>query len=220
MEAMRMRASVVLVLAASLLLVSDAYLFAPKPGLFSSGRPLASAMSRVQFRGKVQVAPRMNLGTVKPSELGIGKAAPANLHVVYDAANTFVDGEIVVVKRGDGGSCFGRIEPNGQNQDGSEYMICVDETNGKFVKESPKQIGKIPKLSPVFDHDTAYFPPARMHGAHIDNFAEYKRLYQQSLDDPVAFWTKISDNFHWETRWHTLNKVNFDTTKGPVSIEW
>jgi len=35
-----------------------------------------------------------------------------------------------------------------------------------------------------------------------------------------AFWSKISDEFHWEKRWDTLNDVNFDNAKGPVSIKW
>ncbi len=99
-------------------------------------------------------------------------------------------------------------------------MICVDETNGKFRKEDPLQIGKLLKKNPVFDHEATYSPPASMHGAHISTMDEYSRLYRQSLDDPQAFWSDISSQFHWETKWHTLNKVNFDTTKGPVSIEW
>ena len=35
-----------------------------------------------------------------------------------------------------------------------------------------------------------------------------------------AFWSKIADDFHWEKRWDKLNEVNFDNTKGPVSIKW
>lgn len=212
-----LRTSAIIILAACLL-ESYAYNLSPMSALFQR-RPLSSASSRRNLRRGVQFAPKMNLGTVKPSELGIGKATPSTLHVVYDSSSTFVDGEIVVVKRGDGAPCFGRIEPNGKTQEG-KYLVCVDETNGKFVKEAPVSIGKIPKKSPVFDHEAAFAPPATVHQAHINSFDEYTRLYRQSLDDPVAFWSVISDNFHWETRWHTLNKVNFDTTKGPVSIEW
>ena len=63
-------------------------------------------------------------------------------------------------------------------------------------------------------------PPKEMAGAYVGNMDEYEKMYRQSLDDPEAFWSKIADDFHWEKRWDTLNEVNFDGSKGPVSIKW
>jgi hypothetical protein len=151
------------------------------------------------------------------------------LKTTYETSNKFAEGEIVVVKRGDGASCFGRIETVSQGPGGPEYMICVDESNGKFLKESSRQIGKLSSVAidtsvHMDGHghcvEAVYEPPSRMKGAHVSTMDEYFRLYRQSLDEPEAFWSEISNRFHWETKWHTLNKVNFDTTKGPVSIEW
>lgn len=31
---------------------------------------------------------------------------------------------------------------------------------------------------------------------------------------------RVSQDFHWHKKWDTLEKTNFDKTKGPVSIEW
>ena len=59
-----------------------------------------------------------------------------------------------------------------------------------------------------------------MKGAHVGSMKEYKRMYRESIDNPQAFWSEISAGFHWDKPWHTLNKVNFDATKGPISIEW
>jgi hypothetical protein len=198
---------------------SDGFALNPRssfPSVAHTAR--ARYLSPIKFRNPT-FATKMNLGTAKPSDIGIGKAPPPGVHAIYDSSNTFVEGELVVVKRVDGGTCFGRIE-SAATEGGSEYLICVDETNGKFRKEDPLQIGKLLKKNPVFDHEATYSPPASMHGAHISTMDEYSRLYRQSLDDPQAFWSDISSQFHWETKWHTLNKVNFDTTKGPVSIEW
>jgi len=63
-------------------------------------------------------------------------------------------------------------------------------------------------------------PPKEMAGAYVTSMDEYDKMYRQSLDEPEAFWSKISDDFHWEKRWDTLNDVNFDNAKGPVSIKW
>ena len=56
--------------------------------------------------------------------------------------------------------------------------------------------------------------------AHIASMDEYRRMYRESIENPHAFWSAISDRFYWETKWHTVNKINFNTAKGPISIEW
>lgn len=38
--------------------------------------------------------------------------------------------------------------------------------------------------------DDVFFPPPKRvsEGSHISSFAEYKRLYDQSIQDPDSFW--------------------------------
>ena len=63
-------------------------------------------------------------------------------------------------------------------------------------------------------------PPKEMAGAYVDSMEQYEKMYKESLEDPEGFWSKIADDFHWEKRWDKLNEVNFDNTKGPVSVKW
>jgi acetyl-CoA synthetase len=63
-------------------------------------------------------------------------------------------------------------------------------------------------------------PPKEMAGAYVDSMDQYEKMYKESLEDPEKFWSKIADDFHWEKRWDKLNEVNFDNTKGPVSVKW
>lgn len=45
-------------------------------------------------------------------------------------------------------------------------------------------------------------------------------MYEESIEDPDKFWSKIAEDFHWEKKWHKLQEVNFDRSKGPISVEW
>ncbi|MGV9199323.1 MAG: acetate--CoA ligase [Promethearchaeia archaeon] len=36
---------------------------------------------------------------------------------------------------------------------------------------------------------------------HEENLEKYKKLHQQSLEDPEGFWTPIAENIHWYKRW-------------------
>lgn len=58
--------------------------------------------------------------------------------------------------------------------------------------------------------------------AHVKSMAEYKKMYKNSIDDPVEFWSDIAKQFHWET---PIDKdkfwsYNFDVSKGDVYIKW
>ncbi|MCG8617160.1 MAG: acetate--CoA ligase, partial [Desulfobacterales bacterium] len=56
--------------------------------------------------------------------------------------------------------------------------------------------------------------------AWIQNIDQYKEMYQQSIDDPEAFWGKIADEFYWEKKWDKVRDFNYSISKGPVFIEW
>lgn len=47
--------------------------------------------------------------------------------------------------------------------------------------------------------------------------SEYDQLYQQSIQNPDAFWAKQAEQLHWFEKWQTVKKTNFDK---PVSVEW
>ena len=167
------------------------------------------------------VVPKMSLGQQYIADKGVGKPIPKDALVTFDTSNSFAEGEVVAVKRTDGSSCFGRIESVLATSGASEYMVCVDDNNGKFLKATSETIGKFPVNSPIFDNEAGYVPPAHIaKGAHVSSMEQYRTMYRESIENPEAFWRAISDRFHWETPWKTLKKVNFDTTKGPVSIEW
>jgi len=63
-------------------------------------------------------------------------------------------------------------------------------------------------------------PPSKMKGAHVDSMDKYHEMYKRSLEDPDGFWSDMAKDLHWEEKWNTVNKVNFDRSKGPVSVEW
>ncbi|KAL6774217.1 ACS1 [Auxenochlorella protothecoides x Auxenochlorella symbiontica] len=71
------------------------------------------------------------------------------------------------------------------------------------------------------EYQTSYDPPKDLQAqAHVKSLDEYKRMYDQSLKDPEAFWGKIAEDFYWKKKWDVIEKHNIDTSKGPVSIEW
>eukprot|EP00290_Baffinella_frigidus_P009815 CAMPEP_0180138722 /NCGR_PEP_ID=MMETSP0986-20121125/13074_1 /TAXON_ID=697907 /ORGANISM="non described non described, Strain CCMP2293" /LENGTH=763 /DNA_ID=CAMNT_0022080623 /DNA_START=81 /DNA_END=2372 /DNA_ORIENTATION=- len=88
------------------------------------------------------------------------------------------------------------------------------------VAKPRKSVLGLRAVASVGQNAGTFAPPERMKGAHIDSLDEYKRMYKQSLEDPEAFWADIGKDFHWEKKWDTLTKSNFDTSKGPVSVEW
>ena len=52
--------------------------------------------------------------------------------------------------------------------------------------------------------------------AHINDLAEYERLYRLSLDDPEHFWGQQAETLTWFHRWHTVVDGNF----GDVDFGW
>jgi acetyl-CoA synthetase len=58
--------------------------------------------------------------------------------------------------------------------------------------------------------------PTDFRDAHI-NAEQYRKLYQQSMDDPALFWADMADAFlSWDQRWH--NVVQYDFLTGHA--EW
>jgi acetyl-CoA synthetase len=54
-------------------------------------------------------------------------------------------------------------------------------------------------------------PPEKLSKkAYIKSMAEYKEIYQQSVDDPEAFWAKMAEQLDWFKKW---DKVTVDDFK-------
>ena len=74
-------------------------------------------------------------------------------------------------------------------------------------------------------HDQAhvtYDPPVSLADcAHVKSFADYQSLYNQSVNEPEAFWGGIAEQFHWESPPEgAFVNYNFDVRKGPIFIKW
>ncbi|MFX3625735.1 MAG: acetate--CoA ligase [bacterium] len=50
----------------------------------------------------------------------------------------------------------------------------------------------------------------------IQSFEEYEKVYQESVENPEAFWGDIAKNFHWFKPWDTTLEWTFD----PPKVEW
>jgi len=50
----------------------------------------------------------------------------------------------------------------------------------------------------------------------IKSFEEYKKAYQESINDPSTFWGEIASHFTWRKKWDTALEWNFKEPK----VEW
>lgn len=70
---------------------------------------------------------------------------------------------------------------------------------------------------------SVYLPhPSVAKNAHISSFAQYREMYQKSIDNPEEFWGEIAKQFYWETPANVdrFFDYNFDVTKGPIFTKW
>jgi len=66
-------------------------------------------------------------------------------------------------------------------------------------------------------NETRTFEPAPefVANAHLKSRDEYDRLYQESIENPEAFWGNVAEEFHWFKRWDRV--LNADT---PPFYKW
>jgi len=55
---------------------------------------------------------------------------------------------------------------------------------------------------------------------HLSGIDQYREMYEQSVNDPTAFWGGIASQFHWETPWDEVVSSNFDSSAGTVFTSW
>ncbi len=66
-----------------------------------------------------------------------------------------------------------------------------------------------------------YHPPASISAsAYFKNMEEYRKLYEQSVSDPDAFWAAEADKFVWFKKWDRVRNYNYNVKNGKILIEW
>ena len=53
--------------------------------------------------------------------------------------------------------------------------------------------------------------------AWVKNFADYKKMYDRSINDPEGFWSEIAGNFEWFKKWNKVRSFDF---KNNIDIKW
>ncbi len=60
-------------------------------------------------------------------------------------------------------------------------------------------------IESVLQEDRIFDPPQgfadRVGGAYVTSLADYKALWQRSIDDPEGFWGEVADELDWFVRW-------------------
>jgi acetyl-CoA synthetase len=57
--------------------------------------------------------------------------------------------------------------------------------------------------------------------AYIKSREEYERLWNQSIDDPEAFWSKIADEYiTWYKKWDKVMDCSYGTKPADLRIKW
>mmetsp|Transcript_11583 Transcript_11583/g.43496 ORF Transcript_11583/g.43496 Transcript_11583/m.43496 type:complete len:727 (-) Transcript_11583:2097-4277(-) len=68
------------------------------------------------------------------------------------------------------------------------------------------------------------FPPSQhvlSKKPHIPSEDAYKKLYQESIQNPTKFWHREAENFHWNRKFDPQDaKNNFDVRKGPIKVQY
>jgi len=70
-----------------------------------------------------------------------------------------------------------------------------------------------------------YEPPDRVASeSHCRGMQKYQEMYNESIDDPKKFWSRICKQFYWKKQPSEdpaeFMRYNFDKNKGPIKIEW
>jgi len=79
------------------------------------------------------------------------------------------------------------------------------------MSEEKKGITSVSLENRVFE-----VPESFKQKAWLKTMDEYKAMWQQSIDDPEAFWGKIADEFWWEKKWDKV--ADWDFVEG--HIKW
>src|SRR6202035_4456394 len=72
-------------------------------------------------------------------------------------------------------------------------------------------------IDSILQEQRKFEPPAEFaRQAHIKSLAEYERLYQESIDQPDQFWSRVAGELHWFKKWDKVLEWNCPWAKGFV----
>src|SRR5271163_2776390 len=64
-------------------------------------------------------------------------------------------------------------------------------------------------IDSILHEDRKFDPPAEFsRQAHIQSLEEYNDLYQESINDPDKFWSRIAGELHWFKKWDKVLEWN------------
>ncbi len=56
--------------------------------------------------------------------------------------------------------------------------------------------------------------------AWIQSMEQYQALYDESVNNPESFWSKVALNFFWYKGWDKVREYNYNLDNGPVALSW
>ena len=75
-------------------------------------------------------------------------------------------------------------------------------------------------IDSILHEQRKFDPPAEFsQKAHIKSLAEYEKLYQESVDDPDTFWSRVASELHWFKKWDKVLEWNCPWAKWFVGGE-
>ncbi len=73
-------------------------------------------------------------------------------------------------------------------------------------------------IKSMMDETRKFEPPAELKkNAWIKSFEEYKKLWEQSINDPDNFWAKMAEEFTWFKKWDRVRSYDF---KNKIDIKY
>ena len=72
-------------------------------------------------------------------------------------------------------------------------------------------------INSLMDERRKFEPPKELAAkAYLKNFSDYKKMYDQSINDPETFWSKYASELHWYKKWSKVYDSNF----AKAQIKW
>jgi len=73
-------------------------------------------------------------------------------------------------------------------------------------------------IKSMMEETRRFEPPADLKkNAWIKSFDEYKKLWEQSINDPETFWSKMAEEFIWFKKWNRVRSYDF---KNKIDIKY
>ena len=69
-------------------------------------------------------------------------------------------------------------------------------------------------ITSMMEEKRLFKPPEQLsQDAYIKSLDEYKKIYQESISDPEAFWGELAEQLDWYKKWDKVLVADFDNAK-------